>query len=227
MSPYGRHRSAGAGRQVLDLYREAPWSVRLHVGVRWATCPLGAVAAQIPTTGRILDVGCGHGLLSLLLAQGSVDRQITGIDVDSEKVAVAKLAARRSKLSVACDFALMPPGEIPDGPWDAAVVADVLYLLDSDDQHGLLRSCAQRLAPDGVLVVKEMAPTPAWKATWNRVQETASVRLLRITTGQGDFTFTPPDRLAAWLTDEGLRVTHRPIHRGYPHPHYLHIATRP
>lgn len=211
---------------MLSFYDGAPWLVRAHVRVRSLTCPLGAVAVQVPRSGRVLDVGCGHGLLSLLLACGSSEREVLGVDVDAAKIAAANLASRRGGPAVNCSFELAPPGEVPDGPWDAVVIADVLYLLDADDQHGLLRTCAQRLAPGGVLVVKEMAPTPAWKATWNRLQETVSVRLLGITAGDGQLEFLPPERLAGWLTDEGLEVTHRPLDRGYVHPHHLVVARK-
>lgn len=224
--PLGRSVEVGAGRRVLAFYDGAPAMVRAHVRVRSLTCPLASVAVQVPRSGRVLDVGCGHGLLSLLLACDSAEREVLGVDVDPGKVAAANLAARVGGPTVNCSFELAPPGEVPDGPWAGVVIADVLYLLDADDQHGLLRSCAQRLAPGGVLVVKEMAPTPAWKAAWNRFQETVSVRLLGITAGDGRLVFLPPERLAGWLTEEGLEVTHRPLDRGYLHPHHLFVARR-
>lgn len=200
--------------------------MRAHTRVRSLTCPLAAVAAQVPRSGRVLDVGCGHGLLSLMMATQSAERDVLGIDVDPAKVAVANLAARRAGAAVTCAFELAPPGEVSEGPWDAIVIADVLYLLDADDQHGLLRSCGQRLAPGGVLVVKEMAPTPTWKAAWNRLQESVSVRILGITAGDGHFDFVAPDRLAAWMGEEGLDVAHRPLDRGYVHPHHLFVARK-
>ncbi len=196
---------------------------RAHVGVRWATCPFKAVAAELPESGSILEVGCGHGLLSLHLALTSSRRRVTGIDVDEDKLAAARAAADRGGL--AATFEAVQGGALPDGPWDGIVIVDVLYLLSADDQRSLLGSCAERLASGGVLVVKEMAPEPRWKARWNSVQETTSVKLLGITEGE-ELTFLPPVELASAMAAGGLDVRERPLHRRYPHPHHLLVGRR-
>jgi len=209
-------------RAVLSLYRDAPRLVRIHVRVRWATCPMQAVAASIPAEGRILEVGCGHGLLAnyLALESGPGRREVHGIDIDGPKIEAARRAAGTSGAS----FSSPPPGRLPEGPWDAIAIVDVLYLLSEADQRLLLRDCAAGLAPDGVLVVKEMSPSPRWKAAWNRIQETLAVRLLGITEGGASFTFLPPGRLAGWMAEDGLAVSHRDLHKGYPHPHHLIVG---
>ena len=230
---YARSASVSPGASVVSLYRGDSAAVRAHVRVRWATCPMRAVATAVPPAGRVMEVGCGHGLLSNYLALESDDRQILGIDVDIPKIAAATAAAGRGGHGDRCRFEVTAPGELPDGPWDCpdggwdcVAIVDVLYLLGADIQRDLLRSCAARLAPDGVLVVKEMAPTPRWKAAWNGAQETLAVRLLGITEGDGSFAFVPPDELATWMADDGLVAEHRPLHRGYPHPHHLVVGRR-
>jgi len=207
-------------RTVVRLYRHAPLSVSAHVRIRWATCPMRAVAATIPRAGRVLEVGCGHGLLSNYLALESADREVHGIDIDGPKIEAARQAGTWSGAT----FSTLTPGRLPDGPWDAIVIVDVLYLLTEDQQRRLLRDCAAALGPGGVLVVKEMSPSPRWKSAWNRVQETLAVRVLGITEGEGGFTFLHPLRLATWMCDDGLDVTHRPLHKGYPHPHHLVVG---
>ena len=210
--------------EVLSLYRGAPAGVRAHVRVRWATCPFRRISDEVPQTGRVLEVGCGFGLFSSYLALNGRGRHVTGIDVDERKIEPARLAAAEAGVRGAtCSFAVAGPGEVPDGPWDAVVIVDVLYLLDAAAQAALLRTCAAALAPGGALVVKEMAPSPRWKAAWNRAQETVSVRLLGITAGH-DFTFVEPAVLGGWMEESGLTVRHSRLDRGYPHPHHLVVG---
>jgi 2-polyprenyl-3-methyl-5-hydroxy-6-metoxy-1,4-benzoquinol methylase len=224
---YARSVPVSPGADVVSLYHGGSPAVRAHVRVRWATCPMRAVATAVPAGGTVLEVGCGHGLLSNHLALESGDRRVLGIDVDAPKIAAANAASERAGNHPRCRFEVTEPGELPDGPWDCVAIVDVLYLLEADVQRELLASCTALLGPGGVLVVKEMAPTPRWKAGWNRFQETLAVRLLGITEGQGGFTFVPPEQLAAWMADDGLVAEHRPLHRGYPHPHHVVVGRLP
>lgn len=211
---------------VLSLYRAAPVRVRAHVGGRWLTCPFPRVAAHVPESGRILDIGCGYGLFAAYLALAQRKRQVLGVDVDLRKIVHARLAGERARAKGAtCEFHLSPPGEVPGGPWDAIVLVDVLYLLDADAQEGLLHSCAEQLSLSGVLVVKEMGRSPRWKAVWNRVQETLAVRVLRITEGD-QVTVLDPALLGSWMEAAGLTVRHEPIDAGYPHPHHVIVGSR-
>lgn len=179
----------------------------------------------MPKQGRILEVGCGHGLLSLFLALRGHERRVVGVDVDEAKVAAARQAAERLGPDAAfVDFAAVPAGWRPDEPADAVVIADVLYLLPEAQQRRLLGACAGSLTPGGVLVVKEVGHEPRWKFRWNVVQETLSTRVLGITAGDGSLHFVPPATMASWLAEDGLATTSTLIDRGYPWPHHLLVG---
>lgn len=209
---------------TLARYAEEPRGTRLHTRIRWRSCPFEAVAEVVPRTGRVLEIGCGHGLFSTLLALESLDREVVGTDVDGDKIQAAeRAAAGLDNLT----FAPAAPGELPEGSWDAICIVDVLYLIDRDGERALLEAAAERLRPGGVLVVKEMATEPAWKFRWMALQERLSVQILGITEGH-ELTFATPDEIAGWMTDGGLGdVRHRPLGKGYVHPHHLVSATKP
>jgi 2-polyprenyl-3-methyl-5-hydroxy-6-metoxy-1,4-benzoquinol methylase len=207
-------------RDAIRAYRNAPTGDRLHVLLRWFTCPFPPIADALPSAGRVLEVGCGHGLFSGYLARRSPGLQVHGVDIDAGKIAVARASAALAGGRL--DFAVGDSGSVPAGPWDAVVLVDVLYLLDEAAQRKLLESCAAALAPGGVLVVKDMATRPRWKARWNAVQEALSVRVLKITAGSPEFVFTDPDERARWLVAAGLQgVRARRLDRGRIHPHHL------
>ena len=214
------------GRAALRAYREAPLADRLHVLVRWLSCPFPPITEVLPTTGRVLEVGCGHGLFSGYLARRFPGLHVLGVDIDADKIAVAAAAERPDGDRL--EFAVGKSGSVPAGPWDAVVLVDVLYLLDEAGQRALLESCAAVLAPGGVLVVKDMATRPRWKARWNAAQEALSVRVLQITAGSRVFAFVDPDERARWLVAAGLReVRARRLDRGRIHPHHLLVGRAP
>jgi 2-polyprenyl-3-methyl-5-hydroxy-6-metoxy-1,4-benzoquinol methylase len=214
------------GEATLRLYRGTGLGARFHVRIRWSSCPFRELAAVIPTRSRVLEVGCGHGLLAAYLALESSDRKVRGIDIDHAKIAVARAAGRRARrLGADLDFAAESPGSLLPGPWDAIVMVDVLYLLQEAEQRSLIEACARLLAPGGALVVKEMGPSPRWKFLWNRVQETLSVRVLGITQG-GSLTFLGPDRLERVMRAQSLATASARVDRGYPHPHHLLVGRR-
>lgn len=220
-----------AARLALDAYADAgvPRGDRLHVAVRWWTCPFPAVERVVPLHGDVLEIGCGHGLLSLYLAACSPHRRVLGVDIDVDKIALASRAADALRarddvrVQVECRVA---DGAVPDGPWDAIVIADVLYLLPVELRHRLLDEAADRLAPGGVLVVKETDRHPRWKGSLTIAQELVSTQVLRITEGE-TVEFEPPAAFAARLRARGLEVEGHRVDRGYPHPHHLLLARRP
>ncbi|GAA3823707.1 class I SAM-dependent methyltransferase [Cellulomonas soli] len=223
MSTRTRRRPDAAGRAALRLYAHAPLPVRAHVHGRWWSAPFAPVVAALPPSGRILEVGCGHGLFSAYAALTSADRSVVGVDIDESKIAHAQVAAQG--FGSGLSFTVEPSGAVPPGPWAAVVFVDVLYLLPAAEQRRLLAEAAGSLAPDGVIVVKEMDTRPRWKARWNTWQETVSVKVLRLTAGSS-FDFVEPGEMAGWLSELGLVTRHERIDRGRLHPHHLLIAGR-
>jgi 2-polyprenyl-3-methyl-5-hydroxy-6-metoxy-1,4-benzoquinol methylase len=215
--------------RAVGLFAEAPPATRLHTRLRWWWCPLPAIESSVPESGDVLEVGCGHGLLSLYLGLESPRRHVVGVDIDGAKIAEGKEAAGRLRPGEAdVSFEVVDPGYVPGGAWDAITIADVLYLLPEDDQRALLAGAAGALRPNGVVVVKEMGSQPRWKLTWNRAQETLATRVFRVTDSVGrGLTFVEPERMASWLAAGGLDVTHRAIDHGYPWPHHLIVGRRP
>jgi 2-polyprenyl-3-methyl-5-hydroxy-6-metoxy-1,4-benzoquinol methylase len=211
------------GRRVQAAYAGAPRAERLHVTGRLRSCPVAAVAEATPSTGRILDFGCGHGVVSLYLAMTAPARQITGVDVDGEKVNDARAAAKAA--DVAVDFEEVEPDYRPTGAWDAIVIVDVLYLLGESAAFEVIDAAADALVDGGVLVLKEIDVRPRWKYWLASGQELLATKVLRITEGSR-VDFVAPGAIDARLRGRGLTVEHRPCHRGRLHPHHLIIARK-
>jgi 2-polyprenyl-3-methyl-5-hydroxy-6-metoxy-1,4-benzoquinol methylase len=214
------------GPRALSLYDHAPKRDRLHVRGRFRTCPVAVVDAEVPRRGRVLEVGCGHGLISAYMALSSSDRQVSGIDIDARKIAVASHALSHiDPASAHLEFHHAAAGELPDRDWDAIVIVDVLYLLDRPAEFALLDDCVERLSEHGVLVVKETDVAPRWKHRLAKTQEIVATKILRITAGSS-LSFTPVAEIADHLRSLGLEVATRRVDKGYLHPHALVVARR-
>ncbi|GLF99205.1 class I SAM-dependent methyltransferase [Streptomyces yaizuensis] len=99
----------------------------------------------------VLDVGCGTGSLSLLLAEAG--HRVTGVDLSPRMVvhARAKLAAAgRAARFLVGDAARPPTG---DDRYDVLLSRHLLWTLP--DPHAALREWAALLRPGGTLVLVE------------------------------------------------------------------------
>jgi trans-aconitate methyltransferase len=210
--------------RAVAAYGDEPRGVRFHVGVRARTCPFAELEARVPAAGHVVDVGCGHGLGSLVLALGGPERQVVGVDIDADKLPHGVAAAARAGATNVA-FEAIEPGWRPAVPADAIVLVDVLYLLGRDAARALLADLCGWLAPGGQLLVKEIDVVPRWKYQLARVQELVATRVTRITEGE-QVAFLPPADIAAVLADAGLEVERVPLHRGRPHPHHLVVGRR-
>jgi ubiquinone/menaquinone biosynthesis C-methylase UbiE len=109
---------------------------------------------------RVLDVACGEGYGSALLA--GVAGTVTGIDIDADAIAHARQSyAALANVSFAEGSAASLP--LPDACVDAVVSFETIEHLPRADQPRMLAEIARVLAADGVLVMS--APNPVEYST--------------------------------------------------------------
>lgn len=210
---------AGLLQRTLALYDDSPQADRLFVRARAFLSDLAVLERHAPHAGAILDLGCGHGLVSNLLALGSPEREVTGIDIAKEKVASAqRTVGGRTNVQ----FLVADATTFGGGPYAAITVADVFYLIPPDGQRALLASCARMLAPDGVLIWKSQVREPRWKYAITRGQEWL-MTTLGPTQGHGLYFLDTDESLAA-LRDAGLRAVALPMRSWRPYTDMLFLA---
>jgi len=146
--------------QLLDRYRPLSTWESFYLRTRWRLCPFELVDSHVPKRGRVLDFGCGYGMLSNFLALKSPGRTVVGIDLNSERIEVAK---RSAKGHPEVSFRLGDIRDFQGIPFDAVVMTDVLHHIDEDKVRVLLRIIHSCLSDNGILVVLDVDRSPLRK----------------------------------------------------------------
>ena len=179
-------------------------------------CRLGYVVDQVtaqhgrdprsrrPFSGlRVLDIGCGGGLLTEPMAR--LGAEVVGADAGAENIAVAEAHAIQSGLEI--DYrvttaeALAAAGEAFDAVLDMEVIEHVA------DPQGYLDACARLVRPGGLMLTSTINRTAkAWA-----MAVIGAERVLRwLPPGTHDWRkFVTPDELFAMLSRAGLTPVDR------------------
>ncbi|HEY9253541.1 MAG TPA: bifunctional 2-polyprenyl-6-hydroxyphenol methylase/3-demethylubiquinol 3-O-methyltransferase UbiG [Stenotrophomonas sp.] len=163
---------------------------------------LDYVAARMPLAGaRVLDVGCGGGLLSEALARQGA--QVTAIDLAPELVKVARLHRLESGLEV--DYRVQSVEDLAaEAPASFDAITCMEMLEHVPRPGAILQACATLLKPGGKLFLSTLNRTPAAFAVAIVGAEYVARLLPRGTHHYEDF--IKPSELAAWLRETGLQL---------------------
>jgi len=188
----------------------------------------------IPDGARLLDLGCGQGLLAagLLAARGLFDsgawpghwppapkpRSYRGVELMPRDVERARRA-----LGGPCEFVQGDMARVDFGHADVAVILDVLHYVDEATQLDVLSRVRDALAPSGVLLLRVGDAAAGWPfrvSNWvdRVVTFLRGHRLARLHCRS----------LADWqglLSSLGFSVTALPMSQGTPFGNVLLVAS--
>lgn len=99
---------------------------------------------------RILDLGCGTGMLTLLLAESLPRAQCVGVDVSQANIRAAEIARKGCVHAGRIRFVAQDYREFQDRPFDVIASWSVLHLIPASDKELLLK-IAGDLVPGGIL----------------------------------------------------------------------------
>lgn len=116
-----------------------------------------------PAEGRLLDLGCGYGPISLTMASRAPRARVLGVDVNARAVGLARRNATEHRLERARFAVVSPEGGLSpeQGEGEAPTVQDLLGPFDAlwsnppirvgkGVLHSMLRTWLNRLTPEGV-----------------------------------------------------------------------------
>ena len=169
---------------------------------------LNFIDQHSPLTGkRVLDVGCGGGILSeSMVARGA---EVSAIDMSEAALNVARLHALESEVSI--DYRLMTAEALADeveksqtGPWDIVTCLEMLEHVP--DPASVVRACSRLVKPGGAVYFSTINRNPK-SFMMAIVGAEYLLRLLPKGTHQYE-KFIKPSELGGWCDLAGLDIRH-------------------
>ena len=212
------------GREALRrIARALPLVERAYAEIRFTILRpklLSVMDLLLPDEGRILDVGCGFGLFAAYFGQTEPGRRIVGVDPNARRIDLARHVAKELGL-LRHEFRV---GDVRDaaleGTFQGAYVLDVMHHIPYDDQRELLASLRDRLAPRGVLVVKDITTVPHFGLKFTELLD-------RVMVGWDEpLAYRHHAEWGEMLSSLGFRVRMVRVPDVLPYPHVVIAATK-
>jgi len=115
------------------------------------------LADRLASGARVLELGCGRGHASRLMAAAFPDSEVVGLDLSEEAVSEARAIAARDDLHNV-RFVTGSASSPPAGPWDVVCAFDVIH--DLAHPHEALHAAHDVLASDGVFLMIDSGAPP-------------------------------------------------------------------
>jgi dolichyl-phosphate beta-glucosyltransferase len=126
------------------------------ITARTILLPLNRYHKALPSAGTVVEIGCGHGIVTQYLALRNPERKIRGCDPDADRISIAQQAGKNlANLEYENEFFQKGTYDELDGIF----VNGVLYLLKDQALVELLHAIRKSLKPGGVFILCDMPPS--------------------------------------------------------------------
>ena len=155
-----------------SFFDRTEFAIRFFVGIRRHRIPFEKISRALPLDARVLDVGCGHGLLSAALALDAPERRVFGFDHDESRIGTAReVFAEIGNLS----FTVGSIEAMPSNDYDGISAIDVLHYLAPEEQESFAAAAERQLKVGAALLIREV-DTACISSHCHRLYEFLAIR---------------------------------------------------
>ena len=207
-------------QRIVEAYDDP--IVRLYCTIRFMILRLrflDEIGQYLPSSGQVIDVGCGFGLFALHFAMQYPGLRIQGFDLSERRVQMARRAARRLGVENV-DFQVADAVSFQfRSPIAAAYMLDLIHHIPQPSVRPLIDAIAAKMGPGGRLLVKDIERSPSYKLGFTWVLD-------KVMDYKAPVRYWAPEEIQPLLERAGF-VVHRHRMIDYlPYPHILYVSTR-
>ncbi|NJM40321.1 MAG: class I SAM-dependent methyltransferase, partial [Anaerolineae bacterium] len=114
---------------------------------------LSGVVEQLQMGAKVADIGCGHGLSTVLMAKAFPKSQFVGFDFHEASIEHARDLAKAQDVTSNLSFDIATAKNFPGSDYDLICAFDCLH--DMGDPIGAAHHVKQALVPTGTFMVVE------------------------------------------------------------------------
>lgn len=209
-------------KNLCKRHRDGRLATRMRLRGRLLLCDMDLIERHVPRAGTVVDIGCGPGFFSQLLALRSPEREVLGLDIDEGVIRHAReTGAGLDNL----EFVAADAFEYNYPPCDAITILDITYLLPKELQCRLLDICRQNLKPGGRLVWKTQDTWPRWKYAFMYGQEVATSLMGMTPSRQRSFFYMSRSEALAAMEAAGFNAEVVEMPTRLPYADVLYIGS--
>lgn len=218
---FGEPKYSSELRQAIDLYENEGFG-KLFAHIRAWDAPYDEFEKYVPLSGKIVDLGCGDGLLANYLAIKSKKRRIIGMDINATRISEADKGIKNTKFikKDVLKYPLINP--------KAVIFAHVLHHLPSRvKQEEMLLNVSKSLKRGGKLLIIEIDNKPWWKLVITTITDAIIVPILfEGKLYSRDFYYRKKKDWVNLIKPMGFNVKTYKSDKGMPFSHIIIVATK-